>query len=243
MIVADVRSRLTREDVALALSLVAEHGAEARERGADALRERGLDALLDDAALLPALIESPRGRLASLPLFSYVLVRHALLQMGERDRVLADYAASVLLHFGLRDRARRVADADDESFDTLADLLEAAERSEPRRSFLVRAHLGNYALWMSGMFPDRIAQREHRRGGPALGYFEAMGRRGFQLAAEHRLAGEHGLALLFAAASERFPVLRIALNRISDALLFPTHHSPERLMRQVQDEARWKRAG
>lgn len=243
MIVADVRSRLSREDVALVLSLIAQHGIEARERGETTLRDEGLDALLDDPALLPALIETPRGGRASLPLFAYVLVRHALLQIGERDRLLADYAASVLLHFGIRDRARRIHGADDETYDTLAGLLESAERSEPRRAFLVRAHLGNYALWMSGMFPDHIAQRQHRRGGPAMSYFEEMGRRGFQMAAEHRLASEHGVNTLFALAAERFPTLRIALNRISDALLFPSNHSPERLMRQVQDEARWRRAG
>lgn len=243
MIVADVRSRLTRDDVALVLSLLAQHGSEARERGEDTLRDRGLDALLDDPALLPALIETPRGGHASLPLFAYVLVRHALLQVGERDRVLADYAASIVLNFGLRDRAQRIHGSDDEVYDTLATLLEAAERSEPRRAFLVRAHLGNYALWLSGMFPDHIAHREWRRGGPNIGYFEEMGRRGFRMAAEHRLATEHGVATLFGLAAERFPQLRIALNRISDALLFPTNHSPERLMRQVQDEARWRRAG
>lgn len=243
MIVADVRSRLTRDDVALVLSLLAQHGGEARERGEDTLRDRGLDALLDDPALLPALVETPRGGHASLPLFAYVLVRHALLQVGERDRVLADYAASVVLHFGLRDRAQRIHGSDDEVYDTLATLLEAAERSEPRRAFLVRAHLGNYALWLSGMFPDHIAHREWRRGGPTIGYFEEMGRRGFRMAAGHRLATEHGVATLFGLAAERFPQLRIALNRISDALLFPTNHSPERLMRQVQDGARWRRAG
>lgn len=243
MILADVRSSLTRHDVALALALLEQQGAEPRERGEHALRERGLDALLDDPALLPALVATPRGREASLALFSYVLVRHALLQAGEKDRVLADYAASVMLHFGLRDRAQRIHAADDETYATLASLLEDAERSEPRRAFLVRAHLGNYALWMSGMFPDHIAHRVQRRGGPPLEYFEEMGRRGFQMAAEHRLAKENGLAMLFALAAERFPVLRVALNRISDALLFPNHHTPDRLMRQVQDEARWKRAG
>lgn len=243
MILADVRSKLTRHDVALALALLAQQGAETRERGEHELREQGLDALLDDPALLPALVNTPRGREASLPLFAYVLVRHALLQAGERDRVLADYAASILLHFGLRDRARRIHAADDQSYDTLAALLEDAERSEPRRAFLVRAHLGNYALWMSGLFPDHIAHRQQRRGAPPLEYFETMGRRGFQMAAEHRLASEYGVAVLFALAAERFPLLRVALNRISDALLFPDHHTPERLMRQVQDEARWKRAG
>jgi len=70
------------------------------------------------------------------------------------------------------------------------------------------------------------------------GYYEEMGRHGFRLAAEHRLASEQGLASLYAAASERFPTLRIALNRVSDAYLFPKHNSPDRLLRQVRDEMR-----
>ncbi len=97
MILADVRSRLSRADVALALSLIAQSGSEARSRGEHTLEAEGLDGVLDDPALLPALVETPRGGHASLALFSYVLVRHALLQVGERDRVLADYAAAVLL--------------------------------------------------------------------------------------------------------------------------------------------------
>ena len=149
MILADVRSRLTRDDAALALALVAQQGAEARDRGETALREQGLDAVLDDPALLSSLLETPRGAHASLPLLAYVVVRQALVASGERDRVLADYAASVLLHFGLRDRAQKVADADDERFDTLVGLAEAAAGPDPRRAFLVQAHLGNYALWMS----------------------------------------------------------------------------------------------
>jgi hypothetical protein len=36
--------------------------------------------------------------------------------------------------------------------------------------------------------------------------------------------------------AERFAVLRVALTRVSDELLFPHRHTPERLMRQVRDE-------
>jgi hypothetical protein len=239
MITANVRSRLTREDAALALALVAQGGTEDRERGESELHEQGIDALLDDPALLRAMLGTPRGARASLPLFAYVVVRNALVQSGERDRVLADYAAAVLLHFGLRDRAHRVSDTDDETYDTLSALLEAAEGPDPRRAFLVRAHLGNYALWLSGMFPDRITYRQWRRGGPTLEYFDRLGRRGFELAAEHRMASEHGLDLLFALAASRFEIMRVALNRLSDRLLFPNVHSPERLMRQVSDSVRW----
>jgi hypothetical protein len=67
-----------------------------------------------------------------------------------------------------------------------------------------------------------------------------MGRRGFQLAADHRLAEEHGLATLYATAADRFGILRTALNEVSDSLFFPFVQTPERLMRQVLDEARWR---
>lgn len=236
MILANVRGRLGRGDAQLALRLVARGSDAEYERAESDLADHGLDALLDDPRLLAALIESHLGVRASLPLFAYVVVRQALRSEGEEDRSLADYVAALLLHFGLRDRATRAGEGDDEQFTSLAELLAASESADPRRSLLVRAHLGNYALWLSGVFPDRIEHLRWRRGGPDLDYYEAMGRRGFRLAADHTLASQYGLVPLYAAAAERFAVLRLALNRVSDRLLFPHHHTPERLMRQVRSE-------
>jgi hypothetical protein len=183
------------------------------------------------------------GAYASLPLFLYVMVRHALLRAGERDRGLSDYLAAVLLAFGARGRAQRIGEADDELYDTLASLLDDVNDADPRRAFLVRVHLGNRALWLAGLFPDHIEQRKWRRGGPDLGYFEELGKRGFEMAAEHRIADQYGMAETYATIAARFGLLRVALNTLSDTLLFPNLHSPERLMRQVEDEARWKLAG
>ena len=239
MILANLRQHLTRDDAQLALRLIARGSSDVIEEAETTLRDVGLDALLDDPRLRTGLMESRQGSHASLPLFAYVVVRHALRDVGEGDRVLADYVASILLHFGLAGRASRVSDSDDEIYSTLAELSGALEGADAPRSFLVRAHLGNYALWMTGIFPDYIETRRWRRGGPDLEYFEEMGRRGFTLAADHRLAAQHGLTTLFAAAAARFPILRQALNNISDALLFPHHHSPEKLMRQVRMEGKW----
>lgn len=240
MIVANVRSSLTRADAYLALALLAQTEREAADEGEARLRDQGINALLDDPRLLRALLTSRLGARASLPLFVYVVARQAMLQSGEDDVVLADYAASILLHFGLRDRATRVADADDEVYDTLVALVGAVDGPDAPRTFLVRAHLGNYALWLAGLFPDCIEHRRWRRGGPDLDYYDELGRRGFRLAADHRLANEHGLSPLFTRAADRFPVMRMALNRVSDTLLFPGVSSPERLMRQVRDEVRWR---
>lgn len=241
MILADTRHRLTRRDAQLAARLIAREDPDELARLEAALADGELDVVLDDPRLPAALLAHHGGAHASLTLFVYVAVRHALLQREVSDRALADYAAAVLLHFGVRGRAERIADSDDEQYDTLVGLLDDVNDPDPRRAFLVRAHLGNYALWLSGMFPDWIEHRRWRRGGPDLGYYESLGRQGFTLAAEHRLAERHGLTPLYEAAAERFDRLRVALNAVSDRMLFPHVHTPERLMRQVTDEARWRR--
>ena len=241
MLQATVRHHLTRDDAQLVARLIARDSGTPLEEIERTLSDQGIDAVLDDPRLPGALMRAGQGTWASLPLFSYVMVRHALKRLGEDDRRLADYVASVLMHFGMRDNARRVSASDDQVYDSLAALLADVDDPDGRRSFLVRTHLGNYALWLSGLFPDYIEHRKWRRGGPDLEYYEEMGRRGYQLAAGHRLADDHGLATLFATAAERFGLLRAALNDVSDSLLFPNRYSPERLMRQVTSEARWRR--
>lgn len=241
MIFANTRQRLSRDDAQLAVRLLARHSGEDVGPFETRLADDGLDSILDDPRLPRALMQMPQGAWASFPLFAYVMVRHALRGAGETDRALADYVASIVLHFSVRDRAHRIADNDDQTYAVLSDLCQDLDDPDARRSFLVRTHLGNYALWISGLFPDYIEQRKWRRGGPDLGYYEELGRRGFTLAADHRLAEQHGLSTLYTTAAERFGLLRVALNGVSDALFFPNVHTPERLMRQVLDEARWRR--
>ena len=242
MILANTRQHLTRNDAQLAMRVLARGSDSELSELETRLANDGIDAILDDPALPIALVRSSSGAHASLPLFTYVMVRHALRRLGEGDRSLADYLSAIVVHFGMRDRAARVGESDDQVYAALADLLQDVNDPDARRSFLVRAHLGNYALWLSGIFPDFVEQRRWNRGGPQLEYYEEMGRRGFQLAAEHRLAEENGLAPLYAAAADRFGLLRLALNSLSDWLFFPNVHTPERLMRQVADETRWKLA-
>jgi hypothetical protein len=243
MILANTRHRLTRDDAQLAIRLVASDSTEERERLQQKLVDEGIDAILDDERLPAAILGSRYGALSSLPLFLYVVVRHALLSAGERDRGISDYLTSTLLAFNGKGRADRISEADDELYDTLASLLDDVNDSDPKRAFMVRVHLGNRALWISGLFPDHVEYRRWHRGGPDLGYFEELGKRGFELAAEHRMAEQFGMAELYTNVAARFGMLRVVLNTISDKLMFPHVNTPERLMRQVQDEARWKLAG
>src|SRR5512139_1809810 len=215
MILANIRQQLTRDDAQLVLRLVARGSDSGYAAAEETLRHEGLDALLDDPRLPEALVACRQAAHASLPLFAYVVVRHALRRVHEHDRGISDYVASIVVHFAMRDNAHRISASDDERYDTVASLLAEVDHGDATRRFLVRAHLGNYALWLGGLFPDRVEERHWRRGGPDLEYYDEMGQRGFALAAQHRLAKQYGLEALFEAASERFPRIRAALNQVS----------------------------
>jgi hypothetical protein len=236
----NIREKLGRKDAQLALQLISQGSREEYDVAEKRLRDEGINALLDDQRLFPALMQHHLGANASLSLFLCAAVRAAMRRMGESDATVSDYVAALLLHFGMRDRALRISETDDQTYSTAAEIVADVDDHNPTRAFHARAHMGNYALWLSGVFPDYIEQRRLRRGGPDLDYYEEMGRTGFMLAADSRIAAEHNVAQLFRHVAERFMVLRIALNNLSDTLLYPTYTSPDRLLRQVRDEFRWR---
>jgi hypothetical protein len=220
MILANMRGRLTANDLQLMLLLLARGSATQRRRLTDRLEREGPDALLD-APELAERLQAVKTLLApSEVLYFYVLVRHRLLAAGVEDREVADYLAALLLEFGRRDRAVRVDWNDDHAHRYLVDILADLDATHGARRFQVMVHLGNYSLWLSGLFPQYIEARRLRRGGPDLGYYDALGRRGFAMARDHALADTYHLDGILDTAAERYPVLREALNELSERVLF-----------------------
>lgn len=236
MILPHIRGSFGRTEAAWLLALLAD-GQGSREDEEDRIRDEGIDALLDDPRTLNALLTGPGIATIPAPLAFYLLVRHALLEDGINNPTVADYLASLLLEFRKERRAQRVAEAGDDEYDYLVDIVDAIADSRGRESFLLRAHLGNFSLWLSGLFPDRITARVHRRGAPGIQYYEELGATGFRMAAGTSTAERCGLDHLYLTFAYNFPALRVALNRIADRYLFPSTGDPvDRLLRQVRDE-------
>jgi hypothetical protein len=207
VITADARSRITPQDIDLLSAALGLRGATVR----------GLDAVLDRREVATYLLD---GRMPgpSPSLFFYVLVRHSLLDVGVDDPTVADYFAAMLREFGVGRRATRVDDVDDQDHRYLVDILTELAVSTGDRQFRISVHLGNYALWLSGVFPERIAAQRLRRGGPDVSYYESLGGRGYAGASEHRLAEQSGLEDVLRTAAERVHEVRLALNRVSSRL-------------------------
>jgi len=97
-------------------------------------------------------------------------------------------------------------------------MLAALQTADERVGFLLRVHMGNYSLFLSGVFPDRIRFRAEVRGFPDLKYYEGLGREQYRLASDHRLAHRYELAGVLNTLSDRFETARQALNDIADRL-------------------------
>src|SRR2546427_12544858 len=78
-----------------------------------------------------------------------------------------------------------------------------------------------------------VESRHSRQGGPDLPYYDELGRQGYRLAAEHRLAARFGGADIYRTAAQRFPTLRVAFNRLSDRVFFPHGATPEEILRNL----------
>jgi hypothetical protein len=220
MILANTRGRLRPADLELALLLLSQGSALRRAALERRLEREGPDALLDQPELAERLLAVRTMMVPSEALFFYVMVRQALLNAGVDDRELSDYLAALLLEFGRRDRAFRVDWNDDQRHRYLVDILMDLEQTQGERRFKVMVHLGNYALWLAGIFPHYIAARQRRRGGPDLSYYDTLGQQGYAMASDHVLADRYNLEGVLRAAAERYRTLREAMNALSERVRF-----------------------
>ncbi len=227
-----------REDAIHLVHLIGRDDPEILASAQARLDESGVDALLDDPRVLNALLTGA-GVNAPPALIFYVLVRQALLEGGIANRSVADYATTLVIRFGQGGRAYRVTEDSGDEYHYLTDIVLELDAANGRDSLLLSAHLGNYALWISGLFPQYVSARRQRRGAPPLRYYEEMGTTGFRMAAETSEASKLGMDELFREVADHFRGVRVALNRVSDRHMWRGSGNPvDRLLREVEQRAR-----
>lgn len=181
--------------------------------------EDSRDQVLDNPELVKALQDRGGCLRVSTRCFFYILVRHGLRQSGIEDRNVADYVAEVLTQFASTERSRYVL-AGGNPLEYLYEMLAALQGADDRNKFVLRAHMGNYSLFLSGVFPERIRARAELKGCPDLRYYEGVGRSQFRMAGDHWLAERYELTQVFQTLADRFETTRLALNEIADRALF-----------------------
>jgi hypothetical protein len=176
------------------------------------------DAILDDARLFETVLESGAPLTISPQLYFYILIRHVLKQTGLNDRAMSDYVASLLECFSQTTRMRSPADGRGTTIQYVSDMMVALRNASPQQTFFIRAHMGNYALFITGIFHERVESRS-QRGAPDVTFFEDVGRSSYKAAAQHHVARTCDLTNIYETLAEEFRGVRLALNHLADSLL------------------------
>jgi hypothetical protein len=176
------------------------------------------DSVLDSPRLVDAILSNAGHLRISSHFYFYVLARHVLRDVGIIDRKLCDYVASLLETFSRVNGLAAPHLGDDRGRQYVSDMLIALTRATPEQAFLLRAHVGNYSLFISGIFHENT-QRRSLRGAPDLAFYEQIGRTNYQLVSSHATARRCELSGVYGELADRFHEVRLALNRLSDSLL------------------------
>jgi hypothetical protein len=177
------------------------------------------DLILDDELLFRNLMEHVGCLQVSNRFYFYIIVRHVLKSAGIADREVADYVAELLSEYSQLENTRCRVRGQTMPLDYFFEMLAALQTADDRTSFMIRAHIGNHSLFLTGVFPQRIKYRAEQRGFPDLSYYEDLGRSSYRIASDHRLAAQYDLAPIYATLADQFRAAREALNDMSERLV------------------------
>jgi hypothetical protein len=146
-------------------------------------------------------------------------------QVGMPDTELMIYVTGVLIEFVHVDNLYRVRDAQGRRLEYLFELQLESEQGDAAHARETQKHLGDYALFMVGMFPEHL-QRRRRAVNPA--YYVAQGKTAYAVVSA--MDGLRPSAALFRKLAEHFETCVQALN-IGKTYFQDSFH--QYLMRQI----------
>jgi hypothetical protein len=142
-------------------------------------------------------------------------------KLGMHDPDVTGYVAHLLCDFSEAKNLYKVRDAGGHPVEELDVLMLAADPVHGTASSFddersVRKYIGDYALFVSGMYPEAIAPGHHRRGAhPSLGELIRAGKESYFIVSQFNLFEYEREARLFARLSDLFErcILGLALVR------------------------------
>jgi len=132
--------------------------------------------LLHDARLFERSMTPPPVFLDVSPqFFFFVFIYRALSRRRLADDDVVDYVADVCVEFRSTAPLLQLSDRGGGCF-TVTDLLSLMEDLDGSHRHILRKHIGNVTLFLTGFFPAWFTARTRRRGAPSIGFYEGIGR-------------------------------------------------------------------
>jgi len=218
MIHPNCRARLTADDFDFIVRALDAKGSGAASLHKLLTDHETRDSVLEHDVLASAILECPERISISPQLYFYVMSRRVLRETRVSSRDATDYIASLLESFSRSGCAEPRDPETQEDLRYVSDMLIALNKASPHEAFVLRTNIGNYALFVSGLFAENIEKRA-RRGAPDLSFYERVGTSSFHSASEHRDAKRLDLHGIYREIADGFHEARVALNELTKRIL------------------------
>ncbi len=232
MIQANCRAQFTADDFSFVVRVLAKSQRDAVSLVSLLSDEAERDAILDHDLVYESIVDHTGCLQVSAAFYFYVLTRRVLRRVSLEERALTDYVAAVLLAFSKTSQLRAPGEQSPttRSFSYISDLMAQASKCPPEQAYILRVHTAEYALFLSGMFAERVNAHVQRRGAPSLGFYESVGQSTYLSIADHPQSRRTDLQDIFRQLGGEFRRVRLALNSLADTLLH-LHETPSILIR------------
>lgn len=218
MIHANCRVRLTADDFQFVVRVLSKTETDKVSLVELLTEEDTRDSILDHEALAEAIVNSPERIPISPQFLFYVLCRKVLKNTPVKSREASDYVAAMLDNF-MRTSRLETASRTSGQMRYLSDMMHALSKANTREAFLLRTHMANYSLFVSGIFAENVEMRTERKGAPDISFYEAMGQMNYRAASEYREAKMFNLQSVYEELASGFREARMALNDLAHRLL------------------------
>ncbi|MFQ6113430.1 MAG: hypothetical protein ACE5NG_04990 [bacterium] len=236
MIRANCREKFTAEDFSFIVDSLAEDRKNKVALTDLLTDEQTRDEVLDHELLFQKVIRRTGFSKISPNLYFYILTRRVFLEHSLDDRNMADYVASMLAEFCSVRRTHSISNFHTKMYHYLADMMMDFIDASSWEAFLIRSHMGNYALFLTGIFPDYVYRKStYGRKAPGFDYYEKMGSSSYRWASQHKLAMKYSLVEILANLAQQFRHVRIALNKLTDNYMVIDERAEDmdKMLRQI----------
>lgn len=158
-------------------------------------------------------------------LFTELVERHFFHDVQVRDAQVAGYVSELLTNFTHIDNLYRIRNTRGQRLDDVGEMLLESDPLGPQGSFererAVRKHIGDYTLFLTGMFPESVAAQRRRRAFPRLDLlldYVRAGKESYAIVSSFDQFEYREEASLFRRLSERFELCVYGLNLVKQDL-------------------------
>jgi len=131
------------------------------------------------------------------------------------DEELIQYLVDMLQRFMKTEEVYQLPGQTDEECRYIFEMLDAAADADRSQTFQIFCHIGNYSLYLTGVFPDWLQHRHRYKNRPVdINSYRNFGKAYFERAANHELARKRRLTPILTKLHNGYDLVRTSLNII-----------------------------